>query len=79
MKTALLILALAAACKAPKPPAPAAAGTAEESPAPQNIAVRYVGGQQTDLKVAREVKEKADAANKTMEDSQKAIRQAEGQ
>lgn len=67
MKALLLIAALAAACKGPKAPVPAAA-----QPSPdQNRVEKYVGGLQSDVKRAQEVKEKADAANKKSEEAEK--------
>ncbi|MBI4060583.1 MAG: hypothetical protein HY403_04065 [Elusimicrobia bacterium] len=64
MKTALVLAALAvAACKPSQP--------AAETPADPNRVEKYVGGLQTDVKRAQEAKEKADAANKELEEAQR--------
>jgi hypothetical protein len=85
MKTFLALAALLlAACKPSKPPMPVVAEPAgavppAESPVDQNRAEKYVSGLQADVKRAQEAKEKADAAIKKTDDSQKALQQAEGQ
>ncbi len=63
MKIALLIVALAAACKPAKP--------AAEAPAEPNRAEKYVSGLQTDVKRAQEAKDKADAAVKKTQEAEK--------
>ncbi|MDP3542775.1 MAG: hypothetical protein Q8T11_09965 [Elusimicrobiota bacterium] len=64
MKTAfILVVILGAACDSPKPPVPKA-GTEP------NKAVKYVGGLQTDVKLAEEAKAKAEAANKKAQEAE---------
>lgn len=74
MKIALLLAVLAAACK---PSKPMVAAEAPPVATEQNAAEKYVGAMQTDLKLAQDAKAKADAANKKMDDSQKAYKEAE--
>lgn len=63
MKIALLIVALAASCKPAKP--------VVEAPVEQNKVEKYVSGLQTDVKRAQEAKEKADAAIKRTQETEK--------
>lgn len=70
MKIALLIVALAAACK-PSKPAVEAPAAAAPAPADQNKVEKYVSGLQVDVKRAQEAKEKADAAVKKTDEGEK--------
>jgi hypothetical protein len=60
MKAVLILLLLAAGCKAPKTPEPEA-----------NRVEKYVGELQTDVKRAQAAKEKADAANAKAKEAEK--------
>lgn len=67
-----LVAVLTVACGSPKTPA-------AESPAQPNAAEKYVGGLQTDVKLAQAAKEKADAAIKKSDDAQKELQKAADQ
>ena len=71
MKIALLIVALAGACKPVKPVVEAPAAPAAEAPMEQNRVEKYVSGLQSSVKRAHEAKEKADAAVKKADEAGK--------